>query len=96
VARKGGLPTQQQRIPDRHAAAHYSEEHLDCEVLHLILIDDGWPWSVAELACELGDEGNALDAVGRLTHAGLLHRFGEFVFPTRTARRAARLQVGTA
>lgn len=85
-----------QGSPDRDSAAHYSDEHLDCEVLHLILIDDGWPWSVGELARELGNEGNAIDAVSRLTHAGLLHRFGEFVFPTRTARRAATLQVGTA
>jgi predicted transcriptional regulator len=85
-----------QPIPDRPTKASYSDEHLDCEVLHLMLHDHPSPWSLEELARELDDETNAADAVDRLQRAGLVHRLGDFVIPTRTARRAAQLQLGTA
>lgn len=85
----------EQRIADARSKASFSEEHVDCEVLHFMLgSDGGWPWSIGEIASELGDESNAIDALRRLDHAGLVHRFGDFAFPTRTARRAAALQVG--
>lgn len=35
------------------------------------------------------------DAVARLVETGLVHRFDRFVFPTRTARRAEELRIGT-
>lgn len=83
-----------QHMPDGGSEASFSEEHVDCAVLHFML-HDHWPWSISELARELGDEINALDALRRLEQAGLVHRFGDFAFPTRTARRAGALQVGT-
>ncbi len=63
-----------------------ADEDRDGNVLALI-IDSGWPWTVDELACELGTLLGAADAVGRLSGAGLVHRLGEFVFPTRAALR---------
>lgn len=69
-----------------------SDHDRDRTVLTLI-IDSGWPWTVDEIACELRTPIGAADAVCRLTGAGLVHQLGEFVFPTRTARRADQLGV---
>jgi hypothetical protein len=67
----------------------------DRHVLNLML-DDSWPWSVDEIARELQDRIGAHDSVSRLAEAGLVHRLGKFVFPSRTARRADELGVGGA
>jgi hypothetical protein len=72
-----------------------SEEQRDSSVLNLLFCNASWPWSVAEIARELQDQDGTVDAVVRLTEAGLVHRLGEFVFPTRTARRANELGVGS-
>lgn len=87
---------QAKRIAGRDAQDHLSEEHIDCEVLHFMLAEPGWPWTVEEIARELQHDSNAVDAVRRLATAGLVHCFGDFVFPTRTARRACELQIGAA
>jgi hypothetical protein len=87
---------QDQRIPGCRSEVAYSEEHIDCEVLHLLLSEPSWPWHLDELSRELGSQHRAVDAVGRLVASGLLHRQGDFVFPTRSARRASALQLGTA
>ncbi|MHB8243122.1 MAG: hypothetical protein ACYDHN_14175 [Solirubrobacteraceae bacterium] len=79
---------QAKRIAAQDAQARLSDEHIDCEVLHFMLAEPGWPWTVDEIARELQHDTNAIDAVRRLIAAGLLHSFGDFVFPTRTARRA--------
>lgn len=71
-----------------------SEEHIDNIVLDFMLLD-AWPWSVEEIVRELGNQPDAEDAIGRLTRAALVHRSGSFVFPTRAARRANELQIGT-
>lgn len=55
----------------------------------LVLFHDPLPWTVEELGRELKDMGDAVDAVARLAGAGLVHRLGDFVFPTRAARRSA-------
>ncbi len=74
-------------------------DNTEREVLFL-LYRDPFPWTVEELGRELGDLGNASDAVTSLTAAGLLHRFpavarggagSEFVIPTRAARRSDEL-----
>lgn len=39
---------------------------------------------------------NATDSVQRLIRAGLLHRSGSFVWPTRAALHAAKLDIGAA
>lgn len=64
-------------------------------MLDFMLCGSDHPWSVAAIARELGNEPDAHDAVARLTGSGLVHRLDDFVFPTRTARRAEELQIGT-
>jgi hypothetical protein len=86
---------QTQRIPDAAALARLSEAEIDAVVLDYMLCGPSWPWSVDEIVRELGDENYATDALGRLEAMGLVHRLGDFVFPTRTARRAAELEIGT-
>ncbi len=68
------------------------EERADADVLSLLLHDDmPHPWSEDEVALELGDPVEAADALSRLHGCGLVHRVTGFVFPTRAARRAAKL-----
>jgi predicted transcriptional regulator len=62
-----------------------TEDHSDWEVLNL-LIDQQRPWSVEELAREIGDRIDAIDSVARLHGAELIHRTGDgFAFITRAA-----------
>lgn len=61
----------------------------------LLVLDDGYPWTVDEIGRELDDPGLAEDGVKRLIGAGLLHRHGAFVWPTRAARCAVELRAGT-
>jgi len=58
-----------------------------------LMLDDEIPglWTVRELAQAVGSELKAADALAGLHAAGLVHRFDEFVCPTRSAGRAARL-----
>lgn len=87
-----------QRIPDEAQPNRCEKEReLDNLVLAIMFNDpSSWPWSVEEIARELDDKNEAIEAVRRLTDSGLIHRLGEFVFPTRTARRAAEIEIGTA
>lgn len=75
------------------AEREVSEDQRDNTILNIMLCGPSYPWTVDELVREVQDS-EAADAVARLAEAGLVHRFGEFVFPTRTARRADELQVG--
>ena len=63
-------------------------------VVMLMLLHGGhwWPWSMGEVAQELGDQALAVEAVAGLHAAGLVHRFGEFVLPTRPATRMRQLE----
>lgn len=62
----------------------------------MLLFSDPFPWTVQELGRELGEERLAVDAIGELAGAGLVYRFdGEFVVPTRAARRADVLYEGS-
>jgi hypothetical protein len=72
-----------------------SAENRDKTVLDFMLCDSPWPWSVDEIGSELGTQTGAEDAVARLAGAGLLHKIGPFVFPTRAARRAEQIGAGT-
>jgi hypothetical protein len=45
-----------------------------------------------EIAVAIGDPVVAVDAVDTLQAAGLLHRHGDFVFPTRAAARYRHLE----
>jgi predicted transcriptional regulator len=66
----------------------FSEAQRERAVLELML-DDCYPWTVDEIVSEIsGERIDAADALARLEGSGLVHRLGEFVFPTRAARRA--------
>jgi hypothetical protein len=80
-----------QRIPDSPLV---SDERHDNSVL-MMLLACPCPWSLGEIARETQNAVRAEDSVRRLTETGLVHRLDGFVFPTRAARRAAELQVGT-
>jgi hypothetical protein len=72
-----------------------AERNTDATILSLMLLDSSsWPWSIEELGRELANHDAARNAVSRLAEHGLVHRIGDFVFPTRTARRAAELDFG--
>jgi hypothetical protein len=87
------MPTH--RIDSEQPVDNVSEEDRDDCVLSLMLVGASWPWTVDEIACELDRPIGATDSVDRLSRAGLLHRFGPFVFPTRAARRAEEIGAGT-
>jgi hypothetical protein len=84
-----------QGIQDEDSQDRVSDERIDNAVLNCMLVGQSWPWSVQELAHELGSETRAVDAVSRLQRTGLVHRSGEFVFPTRAACRASEMQIGS-
>lgn len=64
----------------------------DSAVLGLISDPDAQrPWSIAEIAREMGDTGATLDCLASLYGAGLIHRLGEFAWTTRAALRADEL-----
>ena len=58
----------------------------------LLLSDPPAPWSVREIGQAVGSEFAAEDAIVGLHASGLVHRFGEFVFPTRPAARFNQLE----
>jgi hypothetical protein len=86
---------QDHRIDDEPFVDNVSAEDRDKTVLDFMLVESPWPWSVDEIGCELGTQTGAEDAVARLAGAGLLHKIGPVVFPTRSARRAAQIGAGT-
>jgi hypothetical protein len=85
---------QDQRIEDDQTTARFSERDNEKAVIELLL-DDSLPWTIDEVVREVSSDSlEAIDAIGRLVAAGLLHRHDEFVFPTRTARRADEIGNG--
>jgi hypothetical protein len=86
-----------QGVPDDPRDLLAVERHTDVVVLGIMLHDaSSWPWSVAEIGRELQDHTRAEDSIRRLAEHGLVHRLGDFVFPTRAARRGAEIEIGTA
>lgn len=63
-------------------------ENFQRQILMLLLwsSESRW-WSVEALVNRVGNPIEALDALGALFNAGLIHRQGIFVFPTHQARR---------
>ncbi|MGN6373665.1 MAG: hypothetical protein ACTHM1_11880 [Solirubrobacteraceae bacterium] len=63
-------------------------EHHQRPLLMLLIWNDkdGEWWTLQELMQRIGDPFAALDAMATLTDAGLIHREGDWVFPTRAAR----------
>lgn len=68
------------------------DDDLERGVLALLLDSENpGPWSLDELAREVGDELQTIDAVARLHAVGLVHRCHEFVWATRPAARLHHL-----
>ena len=63
----------------------------DEKAVLILLLEDRYPWTVEELTRELNDR---TDAVASLAGDGLVHRLGDFVFPTRALRRSDELYEG--
>jgi hypothetical protein len=54
--------------------------------IFMLVIWAGEEWcTIEELSRKVGDMMTALDAMGALCDAGLIHRQGDYVFPTRAA-----------
>ncbi len=67
-------------------------ERIEAAIIGLLLDSKtSWPWSVQELTLELGDNLAVEDGLASLYAAGLIHRSGELVFPTRAAIRAHQI-----
>lgn len=66
---------------------------VDAAILGLLLDPNSQrPWSVEEVAREIGDEIATADGLARLTAAGLAHRIAEgFVWASRAALHAESL-----
>ncbi|HTC58693.1 MAG TPA: hypothetical protein VK691_01075 [Solirubrobacteraceae bacterium] len=65
---------------------------IDAAIIGLLLDSGGsWPWSVEELTRDLGDKLAVEDGLASLCAAGLIHRSGELVFPTRAAIRSHQI-----
>lgn len=69
------------------------EDRDDFDLLTILLHpeDHHGLWSVDELGRARKDAVGTEDAVNRLVKAGLVHRHGEFVFPTRAATRYSQI-----
>ena len=67
---------------------------LSQNVLLFLMLGDPSPglWSTEELSKALGDPIATHDALTELHAYGLVHRQGEFVWPTRAAVRAVQVQ----
>lgn len=65
---------------------------MDSLILEMLLDDDAArPWTVGEIASEIGNPIHADDGVGRLARAGLVHRLKGFVWASRAAIAAHAL-----
>jgi hypothetical protein len=68
------------------------DDRIDAAIIGLLLdTATSWPWSVEELTRELGDKLAVEDGLAGLYAAGLIHRSGELVFPTRAAIRSHQI-----
>ena len=85
-----------QGIQEEPSEKGLTEETRDSAVLELMLCDSLTPlWTEEGLCCAMQDYSSTKDSIRRLVAAGLLHRFVGFVSPSRSARRAAEIEVGT-
>jgi hypothetical protein len=65
--------------------------HTEQTILGALLVDR-LPWSVAEVERDIGNPQEVKDALWSLQAAGLIHRCGDFAWPTRTAREADEIE----
>jgi hypothetical protein len=71
------------------------DSQAEAAILGLLLnFDAGSLWSVEEVVCQLSASRlEAIDGLASLQAAGLIHRFGDFVFATRAASSFDRLEL---
>jgi hypothetical protein len=86
------MPDQREAQPDDPLV---TIERTEAAILEMLVRSEApGLWSVAELGLEFGGELAAIDAVGALHRAGLVHRTNDgFVFATRAAVRASELRL---
>jgi hypothetical protein len=73
-----------------------SDDGRDNAILGVILFEQpSFPWTVDEVESEMREPLHTTDSIDRLVRMGLLHRSGEYVWPTRAARYAAEIEIGT-
>ena len=56
------------------SSAVEADDRIDRAIMDLLLIDSPGPWSVDEVAREVGDDIDTADGLARLARAGLIHR----------------------
>ena len=82
---------QGQRIPDEPTPGERMDQ-LDSAILGMLILEPSHrPWSVDEIAREMGK--NPTDSLRRLCGSGLIHRLDGFVWASRTAVRADEISV---
>ena len=74
-------------MPDQGtSAAVYDDDAMtDGEIMTMLLVSGGRPWSHDEIVREFGSEPAVTDSLNRLYGGGLIHRLDRFVFPTHAA-----------
>jgi hypothetical protein len=87
MSTSGEQPRQDGELPP-------TAETRDRTVLGLLLSDPTHSlWSIGEIAQALSGRGEAIESVGWLAEVGLVHRIGEFAWPSLAARSAEKLSV---
>jgi len=70
----------------------HGDEATDWAVLASLLSEECVPWSIEEIAREIGDRSTAIESLKRLRRAGLVHRCDKLVFASRPARKFEELR----
>jgi predicted transcriptional regulator len=71
-----------------HDQPNLSPDQIDAAILGLLLEPDAQrPWSVEEVASEIGERIEVIDSLARLAGVGLVHRLDRFAWATRAALR---------
>jgi hypothetical protein len=80
--------------PTREPAEQDTDD--DTSIMSALLVEgDQRPWSIEELARDLGDQTRAHDSIDRLQRLGLIHRTSDdLVYPTRAAIYMDRISGG--
>jgi hypothetical protein len=70
-----------------------SMDRIDSLILEALTVleETHRPWSIDEIARAV--EEDPRDSLGRLAREGLVHRLGDFAWPTRAAARAEQLKL---
>lgn len=79
-------------MPDLQTTVAREDAEIDGMILSMLVHDDSHrPWSIEEVAREIGSPADATDGLGRLDRAGLTRRLEGYVFASRAALRAEEI-----